>query len=86
MTAKKAPKAKPLTKIQMAERKIQDFEYAIYQNNADMHEVTAQLRVLKVFIESENYSKYTAKDFINGILTTIHGNQELMMINAGLEY
>ena len=79
-------KTKPLTKLQLAERRIQDLEYAIYQNSQDMHEVTAQLRVLKVFVDSDEYSKYTAKDFINGILTTVHGGQEFMMINAGLEY
>lgn len=81
MTTKKAP-----TKLEIAERKIQDLEYAIYQHNSDMAEVRAQLRLLKVFIESEEYSKYTTKDFINGIYTTLNGAEECMMINAGLEY
>lgn len=82
----KAKKQKPLTALEKAERRNQDLEYAIYQMTQDLAETRAQLRVLKAYIDTEEFSKYTAKDFITGMFSTLSNNVELMMLNAELEY
>jgi len=85
-TAKKTPKAKPLTKLQMAERKAANMEYAIYDTYNNFDELFALLRLYKDYIESDNYNKYTAKHALNGIFTNAINMQTMMMDQAGLEY
>jgi hypothetical protein len=86
MTAKKAPKAKPLTALQQAERKAANMEYAIYDTYNNFDELFALLRLYKDFIESPNYNKYTAKNALNGIFTNAINMQTSLMDQAGLEY
>jgi hypothetical protein len=86
MTAKKAPKAKPLTALQQAERKAANMEYAIYDTYNNFDELFALLRLYKDFIESPNYNKYTAKNALNGIFTNAISMQTSLMDQAGLEY
>jgi hypothetical protein len=88
MTVKKTPvkKQKPLTKLQLAERKASNLEYAVYDTYNNFDELFALLRLYKDYIESPNYNKYTAKHALNGIFTNAINMQTFMMDNAGLEY
>ena len=79
-------KTKPLTKVQQLERRIENLEYAIYQAYNDGDEVFAMLRMLRSYVASDDYSKYTARDAINGIFTVALNNQSMLMDNAELEY
>ena len=87
MTTKKTPaKPKPLTKLQQAERKASNFEYAIYDTYNNFDELFALLRLYKDYIESPNYNKYTAKNALNGIFTNAITMQTNMMDQSGLEW
>lgn len=86
MTIKKAPKAKPLTALQQAERKAANLEYAIYDTYNNFDELFALLRLYKDYIDSENYNKYTAKHALNGIFSNAINMQTSMMDQAGLEW
>jgi hypothetical protein len=86
MTIKKTPKAKPLTKQQLAERKAANMEYAIYDTYNNFDELFALLRLYKDYIESPNYNKYTAKNALNGIFTNAISMQTGMMDQSGLEW
>ena len=86
MTTKKAPKAKPLTALQLAERKISNLEYAIYSAYNNFDELFALLRIYRDFTQSDEYNKYTAKHALNGIFTNAINIQTNLMDEAGLEY
>lgn len=86
MTIKKTPKAKPLTALQLAERKSANMEYAIYDTYNTFDELFALLRLYKEYIDNPNYNKYTAKHALNGIFTNAINMQTGMMDQAGLEY
>ena len=86
MTAKKTPKAKPLTPLELAQRTASNYEYAIYDTYNNFDELFALLRLYKDYIESPNYNKYTAKHALNGIFTNAINMQTSMMDQAGLDY
>lgn len=86
MPAKKTTKVKPLTPLEKAERKIENLEYAIWQHYKDTDELFAQLTVFKAYLETEEFNKYVAKNYINGIFTTAISHQGNLMDQAGLEY
>jgi len=87
MTAKKTTvKPKPLTKVQELERRIENLESAIWQHYSDSDEFFAQLNLLKIYVESQDFNKYVAKNYINSIFTTVIAHQGSMMDYAGLEY
>lgn len=83
---KATPKSKPLTALQLAERKTSNLEYAIYDTYNNFDELFALLRLYKDYIESPSYNKYTAKNALNGIFTNAINMQTTMMDQAGLEY
>ena len=64
MATKKTPKAKPLTQVQKLQRKIENLEYAIWQHYQDTDEFFAQLNVLKVYLQSDDFNKYVAKNYV----------------------
>lgn len=82
----KTPKVKPLTALQMAERKAANMEYAIYSAYNNFDELFALLRLYKEYIDSPNYNKYTAKNALNGIFTNAISMQTNLMDEAGLEW
>ena len=82
----KTPKAKPLTALQMAERKAANMEYAIYSAYNNFDELFALLRLYKEYIDNPNYNKYTAKNALNGIFTNAISMQTNLMDEAGLEW
>ena len=86
MATKKAPKVKPLTPLQQAERKAANMEYAIYDTYNNFDELFALLRLYKDYLESPNYNKYTAKNALNGIFSNAINMQTMMMDQAGLEW
>jgi len=86
MTTKKAPKTKPLTKLEQAERKASNFEYAVYDTYNNFDELFALLRLYRDYIESPEYNKYTAKQALNGIFSNAINMQTSMMDQAGLEW
>jgi hypothetical protein len=88
MTTKKTPvkKAKPLNKLQLAERKINNLEWAIISAYNNFDELFALLCVYRNYIDDENFSKYTAKNALNGIFTNAIHIQTSMMDDAGIEY
>ena len=83
---KTAPKTKPLTALQQAERKASNLEFAIYDTYNNFDELFALLRLVRDYTQSENFDKYTAKHAINGIFTNAINMQTMMMDQAGLEY
>jgi hypothetical protein len=83
MTAKKA---KPLTKLEQAERKASNLEYAVYDTYNNFDELFALLRLYRDYINSPEYNKYTAKHALNGIFTNAINIQTSMMDQAGLEW
>jgi len=87
MTTKKTPaKPKPLTKLQLAERKAQNMEWAIINAYNNLDELFALLRILRDYTQTEEFNKYTAKHAINGIFTNAINIQTSMMDEAGLEW
>ena len=88
MATKKTPvkKTKPLTKLQLAERKINNMEWAITSAYNNFDELFALLCVYRNYIDHEHFSKYTAKNALNGIFTNAINIQTSMMDEAGLEY
>lgn len=86
MTIKKAPKAKPLTKLEQAERKAQNMEWAVISAYNNFDELFALLRLYRDYIESPEYNKYTAKHALNGIFTNAINIQTMMMDESGLEW
>lgn len=86
MATKKTPKAKPLTKLQQAERKASNMEYAIYSAYNNFDELFALLRLYRDYIESPEYNKYTAKNALNGIFTNAITLQTNLMDEAGVEW
>lgn len=84
MATKKTPK--PLTKLQQAERKASNLEYAVYDTYNNFDELFALLRLYKDYIDSPSYNKYTAKNALNGIFSNAINMQTMMMDQAGLEY
>ena len=84
MTTNKTPK--PLTKLQLAERKAGNMECAIYAAYNNFDELFALLRLYKDYIDSPNYNKYTAKNALNGIFTNAISMQTNLMDEAGLEW
>jgi hypothetical protein len=93
MTTKKTPvkktpikKTKPSTKLQLAERKIQNLEWAIVSAYNNFDELFALLCVYRTYIDHEHFSKYTAKNALSGIFTNAIHIQTSLMDEAGLEY
>jgi hypothetical protein len=93
MATKKTPvkkpvvkKAKPLTKLQLAERKINNLEWAIINAYNNFDELFALLRIVRDYSQTEEFSKYTAKHALNGIFTNAINIQTNMMDEAGMEY
>lgn len=90
MTVKKTIKTpkppKPLTKIQLAERKAQNLEWAIINTYNNLDELFALIRIFRDFTQSEEFNKYTAKQALNGIFTNAINIQTSMMDEAGLEW
>ena len=83
---KKIKKTKPLTQVQKLQRKIKNLEYAIWQHYQDTDEFFAQLNVLKVYLQSDDFNKYVAKNYVNAIFTTAISHQGSLMDYAELEY
>lgn len=79
-------KAKPLTKLEQAERKASNMEYAICSAYNNFDELFALLRLYRDYINSPEYNKYTAKHALNGIFTNAINIQTSLMDEAGLEY
>jgi len=93
MTIKKPPvkkpvvkKVKPLTKLQLAERKINNLEWAIINAYNNFDELFALLRIVRDYTQTNEFSKYTAKHALNGIFTNAINIQTGMMDEAGLEW
>jgi hypothetical protein len=93
MATKKTPvkktvvkKTKPLTKLEIAERKIQNMQWAIEAAYNNFDELFALLCIYRTYIDHEHYSKYTAKNALNGIFTNAINIQTNLMDEAGLEY
>jgi hypothetical protein len=93
MATKKTPvkkpvvkKAKPLTKLQLAERKANNMEWAITSAYNNFDELFALLCVYREYLDTPNYSKYTAKNALNGIFTNAIHIQTSLMDEAGLEW
>jgi hypothetical protein len=93
MATKKTPvkktivkKTKPLTKLQLAERKINNLEWAITSAYNNFDELFALLCVYRNYIDHEHFNKYTAKNALNGIFTNAIHIQTSLMDEAGLEY
>jgi hypothetical protein len=90
MTIKKNPKVpkppKPLTKLQLAERKAKNMEWAIQAAYTNFDELFALLCVYRAYIDNENFSKYTAKEALNGIFSNAIHIQTTLMDEAGLEW
>jgi hypothetical protein len=83
MTAKKQ---KPLTKLQIAERKANNLEWAVVNAYNNFDELFALLCVFRNYIDTDTFSKYTAKNALNGIFTNAIHIQTSMMDEAGIEY
>ena len=79
-------KVKPLTKLQLAERKANNMEWAVVNAYNNFDELFALLCVLRNYLDADNYSKYTAKNALNGIFTNAINIQTSMMDEAGLEW
>jgi hypothetical protein len=87
MATKKTPaKPKPLTKLQQAERKAQNMEWAVISAYNNFDELFALLCLYRNYIDDEHFNKYTAKNALNGIFTNAIHIQTSMMDEAGLEY
>jgi hypothetical protein len=88
MATKKTPvkNVKPLTKLQLAERKAQNLEWAIINAYNGFDELFALLRLVRGYSQTEEFNKYTAKYAINGIFTNAINIQTSMMDEAGLEW
>lgn len=88
MATKKTPvkKAKPLTKLQLAERKAQNMEWAIINAYNSFDELFALLRIVRDYSQTDEFNKYTAKHALNGIFTNAINIQTSMMDEAGLEW
>jgi hypothetical protein len=79
-------KTKPLTKLQLAERKAQNMEWAVINAYNNFDELFALLSLLRNYLDHEHFNKYTAKNAINGIFTNAINIQTSMMDEAGLEW
>lgn len=79
-------KVKPLTKLQLAERKAQNMEWAVINAYNNFDELFALLRIFRDYIQTEEFNKYTAKNALNGIFTNAINIQTSMMDEAGLEW
>jgi hypothetical protein len=88
MATKKTPvkKPKPLTKLQQAERKAQNLEWAIINAYNGFDELFALLRLVRDYSQTDEFNKYTAKHALNGIFTNAINIQTSMMDEAGLEW
>jgi hypothetical protein len=93
MATKKTPvkktivkKTKPLTKLQLAERKINNLEWAIINAYNNFDELFALLRIVRDYSQTDEFSKYTVKHALNGIFTNAIHIQTSLMDEAGLEY
>jgi hypothetical protein len=98
MTTKKTPvkktivkktvvkKTKPLTKLQLAERKASNMEWAVVSAYNNFDELFALLSLFRNYIDHEHFNKYTAKNALNGIFTNAIHIQTSMMDEAGLEW
>jgi hypothetical protein len=88
MAIKKTPvkKVKPLTKLQLAERKAQNMEWAIVSAYNNFDELFALLCLMREYLDNPNYSKYTAKNALNGLFTNAIHIQTSLMDEAGLEW
>lgn len=84
MATKKTPK--PLTKLQQAERKAQNMEYAIINAYNNFDEFFALLRIVREYTQTEECNKYTSKNAINGLFTLAINIQTNLMDEAGLEW
>jgi maltooligosyltrehalose synthase len=79
-------KVKPLTKLQLAERRVKNLEWAISSAYNNFDELFALLCVYRTYIDHEHFSKYTAKNALNGIFTNAIHIQTSLMDEAGMEY
>jgi hypothetical protein len=88
MTAKKTivKKQKPLTKLQLAERKANNMEWAIINAYNNFDELFALLRLVRDYTQTDEFNKWTAKHALNGIFTNAINIQTSMMDEAGIEY
>jgi hypothetical protein len=86
MTTKKTPKAKPLTKLEAAERKASILECAVYQQYNDIDEQLAILWMIRKEAESPTPNMYQLRNALNAFTGMLISNQSLMMDCAGLEY
>lgn len=86
MATKKTPKVKPLTKLQLAERKAQNMEWAIISAYNNFDELFALLRIFRDYTQTEQFDKYTSRNALNGIFTLAINIQTSMMDEAGIEY
>ena len=79
-------KTRPLTKLQQAERKAQNMEWAVISAYNNFDELYALLCLYRNYIDDEHFNKYTAKNALNGIFTNAIHIQTSMMDEAGLDY
>lgn len=86
MTTKKQPKAKPLTKLQEAERNASIYAEALYMAYEDYDEMFAVLRYIIDDVEKPEYSRYQVLGALKALRTLMISNQTMMMDCAGLEY
>jgi hypothetical protein len=86
MTIKKAPKVKPLTALEQAQRKASIAESALYQAYNDQDEVFGLLYLIIKEAESTETNKYQLRQALQGLRTLLIANQCNMMDYAGLEY
>jgi hypothetical protein len=86
MTIKKAPKVKPLTALEQAQRKASIAESALYQAYNDQDEVFGLLYLIIKEAESTETNKYQLRQALQGLRTLLIANQCNMMDYAGVEY
>ena len=86
MTANKQPKAKPLTKLQAAEREASILSSAIYQQYSDIDELLSIMWMISNEAEKPEPNLYQLRNAINGARTMLIANQSMMMDCSGLEY